>query len=311
MIFLIALFVGVICAIVMFFVINLYTNASQPMEMRLKIVENFFQQDSSGTLVVEKEPVKSFAERILVPLGKAFETHFKGLTPENLTKTVEKRLMMAGGIAGLTAQQFIAVNGLMTVVAVGCSLLFAIILKAGMGKLLVFVFYGLMLGLFFPNFIVSRQIAARQARIQKDLPDVLDLVTVSVEAGLSFDGALGKLAEKMKGTLVDEFTRVLQEMRMGVTRRDSLKAMSARCGNKELALFVTALVQADQLGVGIGSVLRVQAVAIRKNRQQQIEQKAQKAPIQMLFPLVACIFPSLFIVILGPAAIKITEQFAK
>ena len=159
MIFLIALLVGVICAIVMFFIINMYTNASQPMEMRLKIVENFFQQDSSGTLVVEKEPVKSFAERILVPLGKTFETHFKGLTPENLTKTVEKRLMMAGGIAGLTAQQFIAVNGLMTVVAVGCSLLFAIILKAGTGKLLVFVFYGLMLGLFFPNFIVSRQIA--------------------------------------------------------------------------------------------------------------------------------------------------------
>ncbi len=310
MILLIAVLVGLIFAIVMFFIINMYTNASQPMEMRLKIVENFFQQDS-GMLVVEKEPVKPFAERILVPLGKTFEAHFKSLTPDNLTKTVEKRLMMAGGIAGLTAQQFIAVNGLMTVVAIGCSLLFAIILKAGISKLFIFIFYGLMLGLFFPNFIVSRRIAARQARIQKDLPDVLDLVTVSVEAGLSFDGALGKLAEKMKGTLVDEFTMALQEMRMGVTRKDALKAMSSRCDNKELTLFVTALVQADQLGVGIGNVLRVQAVAIRNNRRQQVEQKAQKAPIQMLFPLVTCIFPPLFIVILGPAVIKITTQLTK
>lgn len=306
----IAVLAGLAFAIGAFFMINVYANASQPMEMRLKIVENLFQPQTLEA-TGEKVPVKSFAERILVPLGKTFATYFRGITPVGLTATVEKRLLMAGGMAGLTAEQFIAVNGFLTVLALAISVLIAIVFKYSMSKMFVIIGYALLVGLVFPNFMVSRKIAARQASIQKDLPDVLDLVTVSVEAGLSFDGALAKLAEKMHGCLVDEFSRVLQEIRMGLTRKDALKAMSARCGNNDLSLFVTALVQADQLGVSIGSILRVQALAIRQNRRQQIEQHANKAPIYMLFPLVVCIFPSLFIVILGPAVLNIVKNLFK
>jgi len=306
MILLIAVLAGLTCAIVVFFLINVYANASQPMEMRLKIVENLFQRQSTD-IETEKVLDKSFAERILVPLGNNFAKYFKGMTPAGLTQIVEKRLMLAGGMAGLSAEQFITVNALLTVLVLGSSILLALSFKFSMMKLFTAISYGIVLGLFFPNFMVSRKIAARQSSFQKDLPDVLDLVTVSVEAGLSFDGALAKLVEKMKGTLVDEFNRVLQEMRMGVTRKDALKAMSIRCENKDLSLFITALVQADQLGVGIGNILRVQAAAIRENRRQQVEQKANKAPVYMLFPLIVCIFPSLFIVILGPAVLTIMK----
>ena len=307
---LIAILVGLICVLMAFFLIGVYASAAQPMEMRLKIVENFFRERTAEP-EAEKVPVKSFAERICVPLGKAFAAHFKSLTPAGVKEIVGKRLVMAGGLAGLSAAQFIAVTGVMTVLALGLSLLLAFLFHFTTGKLLGAIGYALILGLFFPNFMLSRKINARQASIQKDLSDVLDLVTVSVEAGLSFDGALAKLAEKMSGTLVDEFSQVLQEMRMGVTRKDALKAMSLRCNNKELSLFVSALVQADQLGVGIGGVLRAQAGSIRQYRRQQVEQQASKAPVLMLFPLVVCIFPSLFIVILGPAALTIIKQFAK
>jgi tight adherence protein C len=219
--------------------------------------------------------------------------------------------MMAGGIAGLSAEQFIAITGMMALLAFGISLVVSLVLKLSMTKMLLTICYSVLLTLIFPLLMLSVRITARQKSIQKDLPDVLDLVTVSVEAGLSFDGALAKMSEKMNGTLVEEFGRVLQEMRMGVTRRDALKGMSSRCGNKDLSLFVSALVQADQLGVSIGSILRVQAAGIRKNRQMQIEEIAAKAPIKMLFPLVTCIFPSLFIVVLGPAMLKVATQLFK
>lgn len=162
-----------------------------------------------------------------------------------------------------------------------------------------------------PMLLLNHKIAGRKKSIQKDLADVLDLLTVSVEAGLGFDGALTKLAEKMKGALVDEFNRVLQEIRMGIPRRDALVAMGIRCDVPDLSLFTTSLVQADQLGVSIGNVLRVQSASMREKRRQRAEERAMKAPIKMLLPLVLFIFPSLFVVLLGPALIQMFTNLLK
>lgn len=299
----IALLVFVISAILSYSVIRVYTVSAGSMEMRFRTVENIMQRRTDTEEVLSK----SFGKRFLVPLAQKFSA-ITGASPTEVTRYVEKKLLQAGGMAGLSAEQFIALTGMMIILLMILSAGLAFLFKLDVAKMVSAIFYAAIVGLVFPFFMLSRKITARQASIQKDLPDVLDLVTVSVEAGLSFDGALSKLSEKMKGTLVDEFSRVLQEMRMGVTRRDALKAMSSRCDNKDLSLFISALVQADQLGVSIGGVLRVQAVAIRQNRKNQIEQKATKAPIQMLFPLVAFIFPTLFIVLLGPALLKIVTQ---
>ncbi|MBP2656041.1 MAG: Type secretion system domain protein [Firmicutes bacterium] len=294
---LIAFLVFVIIYIFAYYIISVYQGSSKNMEMRLKAAEDTVAQKRTESVMEQ-----SFSERFLIPLAGRYAGTFKGLTPAGATRYIENRMMMAGGIAGLSAEQFITLIGILVTVLVLISIAISLFFKLSLVKM---VGFAVIFGLLLPLLILSRKMAARQESIQRSLPDVLDLVTVSVEAGLGFDGALAKLAEKMKGTLVAEFSRVLQEMRMGVSRKDALKAMGERCGNRDLSLFITALIQADHLGVSMGSVLRVQSVGIRRNRRNQIEQKATKAPIKMLFPLVACIFPTIFIVVLGPAALQI------
>jgi len=163
----------------------------------------------------------------------------------------------------------------------------------------------LAIGLAVPLFLLNRKITARRKSIQSDLPDVLDLLTVSIEAGLGFDGALARLSEKTKGALVEEFARALQEMQIGVPRRDAIRAMGQRCNVDDLSLFTAAVVQADQLGVSIGNVLRVQSASMREKRRQRAQEKAMKAPVKMLLPLVVFIFPAVFVVLLGPAVIRL------
>ena len=146
--------------------------------------------------------------------------------------------------------------------------------------------------------------------MERALPDVLDLLTVSVEAGLGFDGALHKVSEKMKGALVEECSRLLNEMRVGVPRRNALVAMADRCNLPDISIFTTSLIQADQLGVSISNVLRVQSAAMREKRKQRAQEAAMKAPVKMLLPLVLFIFPTIFVILLGPAILQIIDTFA-
>lgn len=169
---------------------------------------------------------------------------------------------------------------------------------------------GFLIGYLLPNSWLKVKAKQRQKEIQYTLPDVLDLLTVSVEAGLGFDAALLKVVEKQKGVLAEEFLRVLQEIKMGRPRRESLRDLAKR--NKpaeDLSSFVSSLVQADQLGISIGGVLRNQAQQIRQKQRQRAEEKAQKAPVKMMIPLVFFVFPSIFIIVLGPAVIQIMEMF--
>lgn len=170
---------------------------------------------------------------------------------------------------------------------------------------------GFVLGYRLPHSWHQAQIKKKQTEIEKALPDTLDLLTVSVEAGLGFDSALLKVVEKQKGALAEEFLKVLQEIKMGRSRRDALRDLGKRNPISDLNNVIAALVQADQLGIPIAGVLRNQSKQIRLKHCQRAEEKAQKAPVKMMIPLVFFIFPSIFIVILGPAAIRIIDTFGK
>jgi tight adherence protein C len=165
------------------------------------------------------------------------------------------------------------------------------------------------IGYIVPAIVVSQRAKRRQSRIVRQLPDALDLLSVSVEAGLGFDGAIAKLTQYMAGPLSEEFELALGEMRIGENRSDALKKLALRAGTPEVSSFVRAIVQADQLGTSLGRILRVQATDTRNKRQAMAEERAMKAPIKMLFPTVAFIFPAMFIVILGPALLSLGKVF--
>ncbi len=164
-------------------------------------------------------------------------------------------------------------------------------------------------GFILPDFYVNSRIRSRQEQISAQLPDALDLLAVSVEAGLGFDGAVSKLTESLEGPLIDEFNLTLAEMRVGESRPEALRKLSERAGVPELSAFTRALIQADTLGISLGRILRVQAADTRERRQQIAEEKAMKAPIKMLFPTVIFIFPSMFIVTIGPAFLALKGLF--
>jgi len=177
----------------------------------------------------------------------------------------------------------------------------------GIAAGVVFGVVGFGIGYLVPEFWLGSRIKARQKLILKMIPDTLDLLTISVRAGLGFDAALAKVVEKLPGPLTDEFRRALAEVRVGKARRDALRDMVPRTNVQPLSNFIGAIIQAEQLGVSISKVLQVQSEQLRIERRQRAEEMAAKAPIKMLFPLVGCIFPALFIVILGPAIISIIK----
>ena len=176
-----------------------------------------------------------------------------------------------------------------------------------MAAVLALVFAGL--GFLVPDVVVSFKGRGRRERIRSELPDALDLLAVSVEAGMCFDGAIQKLTEHMEGPLIEEFALALGEMRIGESRRNALQKMVTRVDTPELASFVRAIIQADELGISLGRILKVQAADTRNKRQPAAEEKAMKAPIKMLFPTVIFIFPAMFLVILGPAMLTLQEIF--
>ena len=164
-------------------------------------------------------------------------------------------------------------------------------------------------GRFLPDVLLNNRIKGRQTELRLALPNALDLLTISVEAGLGFDAAIGRLVEKFKNALSDEFAQVLNEIRLGRPRLEALDDMGRRSGVEELHTFIQALIQSEQLGVGIAKVLRIQSEEMRRRRRQRAEEKAAQAPLKMLFPMIGCIFPTLFIVLMGPAVIIIIHTF--
>jgi tight adherence protein C len=213
---------------------------------------------------------------------------------------------MAAGLGQrVTPGSFLAIKGAGLVGGVFLGLVITASRSVPLG--LVFIVLLGTFGFMGPEQILSSRIRRRRDAIRCDLPDALDILAVSVEAGLGFDGAITKLTEHMSGPLVQEFALLLSEIRIGEARQTALKNMAARVDAPELSSFVRAVVQADQLGISLGRILRVQAADSRLRRQSAAEEKAMKAPIKMIFPTVLCIFPAMFIVLLGPAVMNILK----
>jgi len=246
-----------------------------------------------------------FAERTLRPLVGRLSRMGGRLGNASSAETIEKRLAMAGNPGDLRLTDWMGVK-LLAAIAIGViAFLLMTLISGGLTNGIIFGLVGGAIGYLVPEFWLGNKIKARQKVILKAIPDALDLLTISVRAGLGFDAALAKVVEKLPGPLSDEFRRALAEVRVGNTRRDALRDMVPRTNVAPLSNFIGAIIQAEQLGVSISKVLQVQSEQLRIERRQRAEEMAAKAPIKMLFPLVGCIFPALFIVILGPAAIRI------
>jgi tight adherence protein C len=256
----------------------------------------------------ELELQAPLVDRTLRPLMARMSGRASRMASTSFTQQTEKRLALAGNPGDLRVGDWMGIKTIGAIIggALG-TLLFVI---PGLGILsfplnLIAIPVGAYLGYALPEFWLGGRIRKRQKLILLQIPDALDLLTISVRAGLGFDGALGKVVEKLHGPLTDEFRRALAEIRVGKPRRDALRDIVPRTEVTALTNFIGAIIQAEQLGVSISKVLQVQSEQLRIERRQRAEEMAAKAPIKMLFPLVGCIFPSLFIVILGPAIILI------
>jgi tight adherence protein C len=246
-----------------------------------------------------------FRERVLAPAAERFAAIPLKLNPRMSIETISSRLLSAGLSQRITPTAFLAIKGGATVGGAVLGLSLAAIASPVAGLLFLPLFAAV--GFHSPEMILSSRIRSRREAVRGALPDALDLLAVSVEAGLGFDGAITKLTEHMEGPLVDEFSLLLSEMRMGESRQTALKNMVVRVDTTELSSFVRAVIQADQLGISLGRILRVQAADSRMRRQAAAEEKAMKAPIKMLFPTVLFIFPAMFLVLLGPAILNILK----
>jgi tight adherence protein C len=257
----------------------------------------------------EDELKKPFLERLIVPAYKNIGNYLGNLTPREIRNNIEIKITYAGNPWNMTFNSFVS---LQAAIAVPLGLLVAILAWKGQieGSRSVLLFIlAFFAGVMLPYNMINTRALKRQKEIQKSLPDILDLLLVSVEAGLSFDMSLKRITEQSSGVLSKEITRALEEMRLGKPREEALRGIVRRTGVPDLSSFISAIIQAEQLGGNIANTLRIQATSMRQKRRQRAEEAAMKAPIKMLFPLVFFIFPTLFIVLLGPAFIRIMQTF--
>jgi tight adherence protein C len=255
----------------------------------------------------EIELQQPFAERVVLPILKGVSDFIVRFTPAANIQTIQKKLDLAGNPWGVEAPVYWSLQ-IVFAAFFGGLLLFLFVF--GSMKLQWFLSLGIVLlgtvfGYFFPRLYLDSRIGRRQDNIRKAMPDALDLLTICVEAGLGFDSAMSKVNEEWENELSAAFGRVIQEIRLGKLRRDALKDMSERVGISEMTSFVAAIVQSEQLGVSMSRVLRIQADQMRMRRRQRAEEKARQAPVKMMIPLVFLIFPSILIVLLGPAGLML------
>lgn len=289
-------------------ILSLAKGSDPEREMILKRLF-FWEKTDVSTGPINEKLQKPFKERIIRPLLLYLSEISGQWVPAQIRTKLQQKLILAGTPGGLGSGEFITLQ-LGSAVILGILLLtLGQFLHWSFKTKILMILVGTSFGYLIPELLLKNQIKKRQQIILHNLPDILDLLTVSVEAGLGFDGALFKVTEKSKGILSQEFNRVLQEIRMGKSRREALRDLADRIQVEELSALVSSIIQADQLGVSMGNVLRLQSAQIRLQRRQRAEEKAMKAPIKMLIPLLLFIFPTIFLVLLGPAAIQILKAF--
>jgi len=258
----------------------------------------------------DAEPLlRPFSERILSPVGGALVGLLRTLAPMGYRDRIRQRLKVAGNPRGLDVDRFISGKVVASLGVLGFFVAISILRPMSPASWLLVGLPTVALAFYFPDLWLSNTISNRQKAIRRALPDMLDMLTISVEAGLGFDQAMAKLVRNSSGPLAKEFARMLQEVQAGVDRSEALRHMAQRADVPDLNAFITAIIQADVFGVSVSTVLRTQAKEMRLKRRQYAEEQAQKAPVKLVFPLILCILPATILVILGPAVVSIGRAF--
>ena len=297
---------ALIAGVVGFVFYSLLSDAEEKAVVRssLRQLEGYEVQD-----VRDQELLIPFHQRALKPVLTGLTSLGGRFTPVGYVDTVRKKFIHAGRISADGVDRFLAIR-VITVVAIPFWFIIVTVFLPfeGILRLGLLGLGGAVLALG-PDSVLNRRVEERQLIMQRKLPDILDLLTISVEAGLGFDQAVDRTVGSVPGPLSDEFARMLGELRAGSSRADAMRALDTRTNVPEIRSFVMAILQADAFGVSIGRVLRAQADEMRIKRRQLAQEKAQKAPVKMLIPMVFCIFPALFVVVIGPAMINISRSF--
>jgi len=250
----------------------------------------------------------SISERAIAPVIEKLGRFALRFTPQGWVTKAQQKLVYAGMSERMDGNTWAAIRIISLISAL---LLFFLVQSAFTSNVQKLVVFGLLMAIGFvgPESVLNRRIDDRRKQMERSLPDIIDLLVISVEAGLGFEAAMGRVVQVVPGELSREFSRTLQETRVGVSRHKALRSLAERTDVDDLNAFILALIQADQFGVSIARMLRVQADEMRVRRRQRAQEKAFAAPVKLVFPLVLCIFPSMFVVLLGPAAINIYNTF--
>jgi tight adherence protein C len=253
---------------------------------------------------------KSFGERVLAPLQARAVRLGRRISGADTAERIRRKLDLAGNPAGWTVDRVRSGKGIGAVAGLVGGLVFQLMLSGPPARVIIVV-GAVVAGFFAPNLYLYQKAHERADRLQRDLPDAIDLLTISVESGLGFDAALQQVARNTEGPLAEELSRVMREMQIGQGRGDALRAMGERTNVGDLRTFVGAMVQADSFGIPVAQVLRVQSAEMRVKRRQRAEEKAQQVPVKITIPLIFCILPTLFIAVMGPAVLSIMDSFNK
>jgi tight adherence protein C len=298
-----------IVALVVGFVILGAWSASTAMASRATTRRSIEAMSSYDTVNVrDQEMMESISDRVLVPVGKATTDLARKFTPVGYVENVRHKIVLAGNPPGYEVDRFLIWKVLGAASGVIWVPLTLIFLTGHPLFALLFLIGAWVTSFMAPDIMLNDKITRRREEIARSLSDTLDLLVISVEAGLGFEQALDRTADTVPGPLSQEIRRMLQETRMGASRADALRALDERTEVEDLKTFIVAMLQADTFGVSVSRILRTQADEIRSRRRSAAQEKAQKAPIKMLFPLVICIFPAIFVVLLVPALIQVFEK---
>ena len=259
--------------------------------------------------VLKAELERPFSERVIAPLGERMVGLGRRLVRADTAERLRHKLDVAGNPPSWTVERIIGLKALAGGLLGVLSFLYMLGRASPLTTVLLVTAGGCVAGFMLPNLLLNNAGQKREKLMQNALPDAIDLLTISVEAGLGFDSAVSRVAKNTEGPLAQEFSRLLQEMQLGVGRMEAMRAMGERTTLTDLKSFCLAMVQADQLGIPIGRVLRIQSKEMRTKRRQRAEEKAQKVPVKILFPLIFFILPCIFIVILGPVIIQMMDFF--
>jgi tight adherence protein C len=269
----------------------------------MRAIENYEVVD-----VREQEMLESVTDRLVAPVGRKLLEVARSLTPVGYIEKLKRNIVLAGNPPGYEVDRLLVWKVLGVASGIGWILASVVLLSGHMLLMVLTIAFTWGLSVFGPDVVLSQHITKRRTEIQRRMPDTLDLLVISVEAGLGFEQALDRTATTVPGPLSEELRRMLQETRMGASRADALRALDERTNVEELRTFIVAMLQADSFGVSIARILRTQADEMRIRRRYIAQEKSQKAPVRMLFPLVLCIFPATLVVVVMPGFMQVFNK---